>query len=225
MQFRKLRSVVEFHIMRIILLLSLVLILAPPAALSQSEAGADTGSLNDKVKKIAILPFKAYVTLSESLMDKLTREEFDMLMLEEGRTVQGAMFKYLDRRDERRDMEIEVKPVDEVNEILDKNEITADIIHKIDPHALCELLGVDVIVYGRFTSNKIMSNGEAIAIGLLVGYLPNNNAGTCKIVVTDVAANKQWIYETPVSSTFGNDIDTIINRIMRKAARQLPSFF
>ena len=79
--------------------------------------------------------------------------------------------------------------MDRTNAILKKNNLTYAHISLKDRAELCQLLGVDGVVTGKISMSKPMSEGAAVAVGLLVGAWGATNKTDVTISVHDKMPN------------------------------------
>ncbi|MBL7873475.1 MAG: hypothetical protein JNM78_17785 [Cyclobacteriaceae bacterium] len=174
-------------------------------------------------QKLAILPFKAIIKLRPKQMEKMSEDQLYQLQQDEGKAVQSAMQSYFLKRKEQHNFKITFLDLLTTNAILAKNNIDGSNIERFTPKELCELLEVDGIITGILSTDKPMSEGASLALGVLVGFYGATNSGKCTININDGATNElMWKYEKTLSRSLGSDTNTIINTIMRKASRQLP---
>jgi hypothetical protein len=156
-------------------------------------------------------------------MERMTPEQFDQLQKDEGISVQSAMLTYFLKRKEQHDFKISFQDMNTTNALLAKNNVMQSNIDTFTPKELAEILQVDGVVTGILMTDKPMSDGASLAMGLLVGFYGATNSGKCTININDGATGELlWKYEKTLSRSLGSDTNTIINTIMRKASRQLP---
>jgi hypothetical protein len=180
-------------------------------------------TLSANHQKLAILPFKAIIKLRPKQMEKMSADQFNQLQQDEGKAVQSAMQSYFLKRKEQHNFKITFLDLLTTNAVLAKNNIDATNIERFTPKELCELLEVDGIITGILSTDKPMSDGASLALGLLVGFYGPTNSGKCTININDGATSELlWKYEKTLSRSLGSDTNTVINTIMRKASRQLP---
>jgi len=174
-------------------------------------------------EKLAILPFKAIIKLRPKEMERMTSEQFSQLQRDEGIAVQSAMLSYFLKRKEQHDFKISFQDMNTTNALLAKNNVNQSNIDTFTPKELAELLQVDGVVTGILMTDKPMSDGASLAMGLLVGFYGATNSGKCTININDgETGDLLWKYDKTLSRSLGSDTNTIINAIMRKASRQLP---
>ena len=174
-------------------------------------------------KVVAILPFKTIIKLRPKQMEKMTPEQFTQLQKDEGLAVQSAVHSYLLKRKEQHNLTIRFLDISTTNALLSKNQITQENIDTFMPKELSEMLQVDAVISGVLSTDKPMSDGASVALGLLVGFYGATNSGKCTININDAQSGElMWKYEKTLSRSLGSDTNTVINTMMRKASRQLP---
>ncbi|MBX2898855.1 MAG: hypothetical protein KF775_04370 [Cyclobacteriaceae bacterium] len=155
-------------------------------------------------------------------MDRITPEQYDQLITDQGLLVQSALHSYFLKRAERNELKIEVQDVNSINSILVKSGIDKSTIDGWSSMELCELLGVDAIVTGVFTSDKPMSDGAAFALMAGLGVYSATNVGSCSIRIHNgETGDLLWKYDRTLAQTAGSTTQTVVNSIMRKASKQL----
>lgn len=171
-------------------------------------------------KIIAILPFSAKVSLRPKQMKEITPEQLKDMELGEGRAIQNSMYTWFLNRQKRGDLLIEVQDPSKTNALLLKSDITD--LARYTPEELAAILEVDAIITGHFETDKPMSDGASIALGLLVGFWGSTNAATINMSVKNGSDGQLlWNYNKRVAGSLGSSTDTLINTLMRKASRRL----
>lgn len=180
-------------------------------------------SLTREHKTLAILPFKTIIKLRPKQREGMTNDQFERLQRDEGLAVQSALHSYFLKRKEQHGFTINFQDLNTTNALLAKNNVTQENLETFTPKELAEILQVDGIISGLLSSDKPMSEGASVALGLLVGFYGPTNSGKCTININDAASGELlWKYEKTLSRSLGSDTNTIINTMMRKASRQLP---
>lgn len=88
---------------------------------------------------------------------------------------------------------------------------------------LCEVLGVDGIMTSSFGLSKPLSEGAAIAIGVLSGAWASTNEVRATISISDCNNQKLiWNYEHKLSGSVGSSPSRIVDQLMRKASKKMP---
>ena len=174
-------------------------------------------------KTIAIVPFKATLSLRPKQLEKITTEELKEIEDDHGKSVQSALESYFLKKKNQYNFTVEFQGTNKTNAILAKNNITQDNIEKYTPEELTKLLEVDAVISGTLNTTKPMSEGASVALGLLVGFWGSTNSGRIGIDLYDGKTGELlWKYEKTLSRSLGSDIHTVINAMMRKASRKFP---
>ncbi len=94
----------------------------------------------------------------------------------------------------------------------------------LSPAELCNALGVDGIITSNYSLSKPMSEGAAVALGLLVGLWGPTNEAVVSLSVHDKSAAKMiFNFDHKLSSTFGSPA-ALVDALMRQASRKMPYF-
>ncbi|WP_373055494.1 hypothetical protein [Zunongwangia sp. H14] len=171
-------------------------------------------------KLIAILPFSAKVSLRPKQMKEISAEQLAEMEKSEGNAIQNAMYSWFLKRKTRGKLLIDIQDPKRTNAILAKNEITN--IATFTPEELAKILEVDAVIGGNFETDKPMSDGASIALGVLVGFWGATNSATINMSVNNaVDGELLWNYNKRVVGSLGSSTDGLINTLMRKASRRL----
>lgn len=174
-------------------------------------------------KVLAILPFKASVKLRPNQIEKMGKEQYDKLQIEEGKSVQSSLQTYFLNKKNTEGFTVTFQDIAKTNAFLLKNNITEENIDHYTSEDLAKLLDVDGIISGTLNTDKPMSDGASVALGLLVGFYGATNSGKCTININDGKTGVLlWKYEKTLARSLGSDINTVINAMMRKASRKFP---
>jgi len=95
-------------------------------------------------------------------------------------------------------------------------------IQDYTPDELADMLEVDAIIMGSFETNKPMSEGASVALGLLVGFYGITNKAVLNMSIYDSEEGVQITnYNKAISGTLGSSTEDLINILMRKASRRI----
>ena len=181
----------------------------------------------DKIAKehkvIGVIPFKASVTLRPKQMKNITSEQLERMEKSEGKSIQSALYSWFLKRKKRGTLSVDVQNPATTNAILKKAGINSDNYEKYTPSELAKLLEVDSIIMGTFETNKPMSEGASVALGLLIGFWwGTTNSATINLSIYNSVDGELLInYNKKVKRSIGSDNDDLINIIMRKASRRI----
>jgi hypothetical protein len=180
-------------------------------------------ALSRTEKTLAILPFTASINLRPRQRAKVTEAQLTEMEKQSGLEVQNALQTYFLKRKAKKSFTVEFQDIQLTNALLKKHGVSTDSLRFLTPQQLAELLGVDGVIGGDLQTDKPMSEGASIALGVLVGFYGATNSGKCVIHIHDGKTGKlMWKYDKTLSRSLGSDINTIITSIMRKAARKFP---
>ena len=172
---------------------------------------------------LAIIPFDATVKLRPKQMKELSSEDLARMEEQEGASVQSALESYFLKRKSKHNFTVDFQEVSRTNALLAKNGITYETLAEYTTEDLAKILGVDGIVSGMLTTDKPMSEGGAVALGLLTGISMPTNSGKVAVKINDGATGALlWKYEKALSRDLGSDTNQIVNALMRKASRKFP---
>ena len=181
----------------------------------------------DKIAKshkiIAIVPFKTQVKLRPKQMKDITPEQLERLERSEGESIQSAMYSWFLKRKKRGDLQsLEIQDPRVTTSMLKKKDIDYDNIMDFTPQELANILEVDAVISGEFETNKPMSEGAGIALGLVLGVWGSTNSATVNMSVHNATDGiLLWNYNKKVSGSVGSSPEDLINILMRKASRRL----
>ncbi len=174
-------------------------------------------------KSIAILPFKTQVKLRKKQMKNMTPESLKKLELDEAKGIQLAMYSWFLKRKKRGALQtIEIQDPNKTTALLGKQDINQENQANYTPEELAKILNVDAIITGNYQTDKPMSEGASVALGLLVGFWGATNSATVNMSVHNaVDGVLLWNYNKKIRGSIGSTPDDLINILMRKASRRL----
>ena len=173
-------------------------------------------------KVIAILPFNASVKLRPKQMKELSKSDIEKLEESEGYSIQRSMYSWFLKRKGRGTLAINIQDISLTNSILSKQSISIDQFSKYFPADLAQILNVDVVIMGDLNTNKPMSEGASVALGLLVGFWGTTNTAIVNMFIYNGSDGQLLInYHKKVRGSLGSTPDDLVNIIMRKASRRI----
>ena len=174
-------------------------------------------------QSIGIIPFKATVKLRPKQMAKMSPEQFKRLEISEGKSIQTAMYSWFLKRKKRgKLLSIEVQDPNKTMALLGKEGITQENLSNYTTEEIAKILGVDALIYGTYNTNKPMSEGASVALGVLIGFWGTTNSATVNMSVHNASDGVLlWNYNKKVRGSIGSSQEDLINVLMRKASRRL----
>jgi len=91
----------------------------------------------------------------------------------------------------------------------------------LTPAELANALGVDAVITSTFNTTKPMSEGAAIAIGVLFGTWGTTKETTVNLSLHDPEVGMIWNYDWANAGTFASS-EALVNGLMRNASRRMP---
>jgi hypothetical protein len=173
-------------------------------------------------KTVAILPFDA-VTKYRKLPKGMTEESIKESNEATGYAVQGHSYSYFLKQYAKNRYTIEFQDVDKTNALLNKAGLTYNDLNMMDKSEICELLNVDCVISGKVTMSKPMSDGAAIAIGLLVGaWGPTNETNVSMTIHDKKEASLLWKYDFVAKGSIGSSSEQLTKALMKNVSRRFP---
>lgn len=84
------------------------------------------------------------------------------------------------------------------------------------PYELCNTLGVDAVMMSNYSLSKPMSEGAAIAVGVLIGYWGSTNNTAIDLELYDKQTKKMfWNYNHKASGSVGSTPAQLVDNLMR----------
>ena len=172
---------------------------------------------------IAIVPFKTQVQLRPKQMKDVSTEQLHKMEMEEGMAIQSAMYSWFLKRKKRGKLPtLDLQDPRTTTSILKQNGIDYDNITDYTPLDLAKLLNVDAVIMGEFETNKPMSEGASVVLGVLVGFFGTTNSATINMsIYNGLDGILLWNYNKKVRGSIGSSPDDLINILMRKASRRM----
>ena len=136
-------------------------------------------------------------------------------------TFQQEMYSWMLRRKQQgRIQGVEIMDPETVNAKLERAGYTTD-SRILTPGELAATLGVDAVITSTFNTSKPMSEGAAVALGVLFGTWGATNETTANLSLHDPQEGMLWNYDWVASGTFSSS-EALVNGLMRNASRRMP---
>jgi len=178
----------------------------------------DARSLAQSQKILAIAPPKVSIAAKKHIDGVALIEQ----QKTESVNFQREMYSWMLKRKMQGTISVEIQDVETTIALLAK---AGDIEGKIfTPDEMFQILGVDGILTSYYSLSKPMSEGAAIAVGLIGGTTGNTNEATVSISIHDSGTKKMiWNYDQKLSSSLGT-VSKLVDDLMRQASREMPYF-
>ena len=177
----------------------------------------DAYTLARRDKNIAILPPVVSIATTKKVDGEALREQ----QKTESVNFQREMYNWFLRRKMQNTFDVEIQDVATTNARLNKSSEYLD--GTLTPDQICSLLDVDAVVTSNFSLSKPMSEGGAIALGVLVGVWGNTNQTVATLELHDRQTKKLfWSYHHNISGSVGSTPAKLVDNLMRQASKKMP---
>lgn len=175
-----------------------------------------------KHNKVAILPFKTSITLRPKDMKSMSNEQLKKMEEDEGLSIQSAMHSWFLKREKNGKLKVSFLDPITTNAKLKRMGVTFENFGDYTPDELADMIEVDAIIMGSFETNKPMSEGASVALGLLVGMYGSTNKAVLNMSIYDAEEGIQIAnFNKGISGSMGSSTEDLINILMRKASRRI----
>jgi hypothetical protein len=176
-----------------------------------------------KHKTVAVLPAEVTSRLRPSEAKKITAEQIEEQNEKTGYDIQDKMYSWFLRRSEKFKYTVTFQDVNRTNALLKQAEVDYKSLATKDRVEIAKILGVDAVIQNRSSMDKPMSEGAAVALGLLVGVWGNTNNVETTINIHDgMSGNLLWKYDYSASGTVGSSTTKLVDALMRNASKKFP---
>ena len=185
-----------------------------------------TADFSDKTsshKIVAILPTDVTIQLRPNEMKKTTPEQIAQSQESTGKDIQDKMYSWFLKRSDRFKYTVAFQDISKTNALLSKAGITYSSMATKTKEELCQILGVDAVISSRASMKKPMSEGAAVAVGLLVGAWGSTNDVQTSISINEgKKGDLVWKYDYNASGSVGSNTDKLVDALMRNASKKFP---
>ena len=173
-------------------------------------------------KVVAVLPFEVLIE-SRKLPKGVTPEMIATQQRDYGYGIQSDVYGYFLKEMSKGKYTVNFQDVSKTNALLNSAGLSYDDLRLKSKEEVCKLLGVDAIVSGKATMSKPMSDGAAIAVGLLIGaWGPTNSVNTTITIHEGNAGDLMWKYDYLASGSIGSSRQSLTNALMRNSSKKFP---
>ncbi len=208
---------------KLVLVFFIILPLASANAQTRLFVDPEFQRIGNNHKIIAVIPFRVSISLRPKQMEALKEGQLERMKEDESRNIQMALYAWFLKRRQQGKMWVDIQDASTTTAILGKSGINYSNIDNYTPEEIARLLNVDAIVRGTFDTDKPMSEGASLALGLLVGFWGATNQTTINMFIHNAEDGKVLVnYNKGVAGSVGSTSDQLINVVMRKASRRIP---
>jgi hypothetical protein len=135
---------------------------------------------------------------------------------------QREMYSWMLKRKMQGTISVNIQDVETTIALLSKAGVNDGNV--LTPDDMCRILGVDGILTSNYALTKPMSEGAAIAVGIIAGVWGPTNEATASLSIHDSGTNKMiWNYDHKLSSSLSTPA-RLVDDLMRQASRKMPYF-
>lgn len=181
------------------------------------------GTALQKHKTVAILPAEVTMKLRPQERKKTSAEQLLEMEKTTAYDIQDKMQGWFLRRSGRFNYTVTFQDVTKTNAKLKEAGINYQDLKSTDRSKLAQILGVDAVMQDRLNTEKPMSEGAAIAVGLLVGAWGNTNSVQTTINIHDGSSGDLlWKYDYTASGSVGSSTSKLVDALMKNATKKFP---
>jgi hypothetical protein len=176
-----------------------------------------------KHKIVAILPSDVTIRLRPNQSKKMSAEELEKNREATAYAIQDKMYSWFLRRSDKLNYTVKFQDISKTNSLLKEAGLTYKDIRLKSKESLAQLLGVDAVISNITNMDKPMSEGVAVAVGLLVGaWGSTNNVNTTINIHEAKQGDLIWKYDYVAQGSVGSSPENLVNALMRNASRKFP---
>lgn len=174
-------------------------------------------------KTVAILPAEVTMKLRPNEAKRMTAEQREDLQERTALDIQDKMHGWLLQRSERFNYSVKFQDISRTNARLKEAGMDPGNLSASDRSEIAKALGVDAVMQSRLTMDKPMSDGAAVAVGLLLGAWGSTNNVQSTINIHDgTSGDLLWKYDYQASGSVGSNTQSLVDGLMRNATRHFP---
>lgn len=174
-------------------------------------------------KTVAILPAEVNIQLRPNEMKNTTAEQIKQMEEATGKDIQDKMYSWFLKRSDKYKYTVSFQDISRTNALLKQADLTYATMNTKTKDELAKLLGVDAVISTRATMKKPMSEGAAVAVGILVGaWGATNDVQTSISINEGTKGDLVWKYDYNAAGSVGSSTDRLVNALMRNASKKFP---
>jgi hypothetical protein len=171
-------------------------------------------------KTVAILPFNATITYKrppKNYDENAHKAEEKALTTD----LQSSMYTFLLRK--MNNYTVTFQDVDRTNTLL-KQAAIFDKLDELTQDSICKILKVDAVIKAKYAYEKTASEGSAIAKTVLFGSMGSKtgSGGLTMQIYNGTDGELLWRFYKAMNDDVMSSTDELIERMMRKVARNFP---
>jgi hypothetical protein len=202
-------------------LIALLLVAGSCSPIVYKAADFDTRTAGHKT--VAILPAQVDITLRPAEMEKTSPEQVREMEKKTGESIQDKLYSWLLNRSDKYKFTVSFQDISKTNALLYQAGIDYAALKNKTKEELAKLLGVDAVMSIQATMKKPMSEGAAIAVGVVFGAWGVTNEVQTAITIHEATkGDLVWKYDFMANGSVGRTTENLVNALMRNASRKFP---
>lgn len=179
-------------------------------------------NIKSKHETLAILPFNVNIS-TKNLPKNVSMESIRVDEEKTGFSIQGHAYSYFLKEQSKNKYSVRFQDIDKTNSLLLKSGLNYSKIREYSKDELCKMLNVDAIISGNVSMDKPMSDGGAIAVGVLFGVWTTTNKVNVSMTIHDRSkADLLWKYDWVAEGSVGSSSENLTKGLMRNVSKKFP---
>jgi hypothetical protein len=184
---------------------------------------ADFSNVAKSHKTVAIIPASVTIQLRPNEVKKTTPEQLEKNQESTGLAIQDKLYGWFLRRSDKYKYTVKFQDVSKTNALLKQANLSYSDLQTKSKDEIAKLLGVDAVISTSVRTDKPMSEGVAVALGVVFGVWGNtNNAYTTINIHEAQKGDLMWKYDYEASGSLGSSPENLVNALMRNASKNFP---
>jgi len=182
----------------------------------------DFDKVKNKHKVVAILPFNVQIS-AKNLPKNVTQEMIREDEQKTGYAIQGHSYTAFLKESGKRNYTVKFQDIDKTNSTLAKMNVGYADFKAKGKEELCKLLDVDAVISGDVHMEKPMSEGSAIAVGLLFGYWGSTNKVNVTMSIHEkTQGDLLWKYDWVAEGGVGSSSEQLGKNLVKNVSKKFP---
>jgi hypothetical protein len=195
---------------------SLLMVLVIVTSCAKIYYSPDAYKLASNQQTVAILMPSVSIAAGKRVEAEALKEQ----QRTEAVNFQKEMYSWMLRRKMQGMINKEIQEIEYTNAVLKKAGYPET---PMTTEEICALLKVDGLISSNWGMSKPMSDGAAVALGLLAGAWGSTNEVRATLSITDCNDKKLiWNYEYKLSGGVGSSPSRLVDQLMRGASQKMP---
>jgi len=185
---------------------------------------ANVSAYAPKHKVVAVLPAAVTMELRPNQAKRTSAEQQRDVEFKTGLDFQERIYSWLLRRSQQQHgFTVQFQDIMQTNAKLRESGIPFEELRAHSPQELAQILGVDAVLTTNVRTTKPMSDGAAIAVGVLVGAWGATNQANITVNIHETQEGKLlWKYDYLAAGSVGSSTENMVNALMRNASKKFP---